>query len=185
MFDEAVNLLDLTKEEATYLEGNIEAKIATEEITSILQSEKPYGKIAKLNGLCENLRKAHNAVVEKRRHTLLDFAKEALGEVRRYATEGRTETDAEAAQKVVSKAEQELQVKENAIHAAETTTKLDSLKTQLSEWRDKQYVFIDEEIRKINRTPEIDEPPIKEVRLDRAKVCPAKLLKQKLMLRHM
>ena len=177
LFDDAVKVLDLVKEEATYLEGNIEAKIATEEITGILQNEKPYGKIAKLNGLCENLRKAHNVVVEKRRHALLDFAKETLGEVRRYATEGRGEKDLEAAQKVVSKAEQELQVKENAIHAAETATKLDSLKTQLSEWRDRQYVLIDKAISE-SKVPAHDEPPaIKEVRLDRAKVCPAKLLK--------
>ena len=177
LVDDAVKVLDLVKEEATYLEGNIEAKIATEEITGILQNEKPYDKIAKLNGLCENLRKAHNVVVEKRRHALLDFAKETLGEVRRYATEGRGEKDLEAAQKVVSKAEQELQVKENAIHAAETATKLDSLKTQLSEWRDRQYVLIDKAISE-SKVPAHDEPlAIKEVRLDRAKVCPAKLLK--------
>lgn len=177
LFDEAASLLDLTKEEAIYLEGNIEAKIAAEEIIGILQNEKPYGKIAKLNNLCENLRKEHNAVVEKRRHDLLDFAKETLDEVRQYATEERNAMDSEAAQKVVSKAEQELQVKENGIHAAETATKLDSLKTQLSEWRDRQYVLIDKAISESN-TPSYDESPaIKEVRLDRAKVCPAKLLK--------
>lgn len=144
IFDDAARLVSRMRDEKAYVDGNPEVIEAIHGVKEILDLEKPYRRIHELPQLCKAVEDVYGRLVETKRDDMLSRLAAALDDIRTYAeNEGQ---GAAGVSSVVSSAEMDSVAKKDAIHAAETCSKLDSLATQLDTWRKAQQQKIDNAI---------------------------------------
>ena len=187
LFDEALDLVATMREERVYIEGDRDVQDALSKVSAILDMPKPYNRIHELPRLCSDVREVYGRLVKAKRNDLLDRLGASLSEVKEYAEEeGR---DAQSSvMKVISDADLSAISHREAIHKAQTCSKLDTLSSQLIAWHEAQLRKIDSAVAAAKATsthPVIDdrqpvEPPKPKTKvISRSAVLPTKALKSK------
>lgn len=142
LFDEALGLVATMREERVYIEGDRDVQDALAKVNEILDMPKPYNRIQELPGLCGDVREVYGRLVKAKRGDLLKRLEASLSEIKEYAEEEGAEAEA-AVKKVASDAEFSAISRRDAIHEAETCSKLDTLSSQIIAWHEAQLKKVD------------------------------------------
>lgn len=141
IFDTAAKLVGRMKDEKAYVDGNPEVIDAIQKVREIIELEKPYKRIHELPQLGKAVEEVYGKLVDTKRDDMLSRLSAALDDIRTYAqNEGQ---DVAGVAAIVSSAEMDAVSRKDAIHAAVTCSKLDSLATQLETWRKAQQQKVD------------------------------------------
>ena len=140
LFDDAVKMLSVAQQDGFYLSSSEEAQNAIAKTKEILTLEEPYRRISELTGLRKEFEAAHSALVKTMRNELLDAVRKGREEL--AAEADRQGEFTEAAKRSVKDAGRTCDSLETQIHAAETASKLDSLKSRFETWCDQTYAAL-------------------------------------------
>lgn len=141
LFDDAVKMLNVAKQDGFYLNSSEEAQAAIAKAKEILALKEPYRRISELPGLRKRFEEAHSALVKAMRNELLDAVRKGREELAAYAAQQNEFV--ETAKRTVEGAGRMCDSLEAQIHAAETASVLDSLKSRFETWCDKAYADVD------------------------------------------
>lgn len=185
IFDKAFSVQEKMRGESAYVDGDSDVLDALAKIAEIVELKKPYDRIkdlpdqiAKASGSYENLMAAkHNDILAK-----LDVV---LADIKQYAKDTGKPAEVEV-KNIVALADESYVSKREAIHAAETCTKLDSIGAQLEAWRNTQLSKIDHAVAEASKpatpvapakeNPPIQPAPSKTKVIQRSAVMPTKAL---------
>ncbi|MBQ3338681.1 MAG: hypothetical protein IJG82_03640, partial [Atopobiaceae bacterium] len=142
IFDDALKTVALMRDESVYVEGDAGVKEALAQLDEILAMEKPYRKIQELPAFVQAARKAYDRLVAAKHDDMLRRLQGSLDEIEAYANSEGTDAAAQVG-RIVQEAKQSAIVKRDAIHSAETCSKLDSISAQIDAWRSSQLSRID------------------------------------------
>lgn len=144
LFDDAVKMLGIAERDGFYLQGNEEAQAVIAKTKEILTLDKPYRRISELSGLRKQFEAAHSALVNRMRNELLDAVRKGREELAAYASQQGEFV--ETAKRAVVGAGRTCDSLESQVHAAETASVLDSLKSRFETWCDQSYAMVDKDV---------------------------------------
>lgn len=144
LFDDAVRMLKVAQQDGFYLSNNEEAQAAIAKTKEILALKQPYRRISELPALRKQFKEAHSALVKTMRNELLDAVRKDREELATYASQQGE--FAATAKRAVAGAGRTCDSLETQIHAAETATVLDSLKSRFETWCDQSYAAVDKDV---------------------------------------
>ncbi len=144
LFDDAVKMLGIVERDGFYLQGNDEAQAAITKTKEILTLDEPYHRISELPGMRKQFEAAHSALVNRMRNELLDAVRKGREELAAYASQQGEFV--ETAKRAVAGAGRRCDSLESQIHAAETASVLDSLKSRFETWCDQSYAAVDKDV---------------------------------------
>lgn len=142
LFDEALALVATMREERAYIEGDRDVQDALAKVNEILNDPKPYNRIHELPKLCGDVREVYGRLVKAKRSDLLKRLDASLAEITEYA-EDEGKDAGQAIKKVVANASMSATARRDAVHAAETCSKLDTLSAQMIAWHEAQLRNVD------------------------------------------
>lgn len=144
LFDDAVKMLGIAERDGFYLQGNEEAQAAIAKTREILTLDEPYRRISELPGMRKQFEAAHSALVNRMRNELLDAVRKGREELAAYASQQGEFV--ETAKRAVVGAGRTCDSLESQVHAAETASVLDSLKSRFETWCDQSYAMVDKDV---------------------------------------
>ena len=144
LFDDAVKTLGIAERDGFYLHGNEEAQAVIAKTKEILTLDEPYHRISELPGMRKQFEAAHSALVNRMRNELLDAVRKGREELAAYASQQGEFV--EAAKRAVVGAGRTCDSLESQVHAAETASVLDSLKSRFETWCDQSYAMVDKDV---------------------------------------
>ena len=131
IFDRASALLNALSSETDYLQAEQAATNALTQIKAIIHMQKPYKKIAELPTLMHTVKSTYNQLLALKKQDVLAEIQAAMGEIHQTATLDQKD--------IVTKADNALAAKRNAVAEAATLTQLDAMKIQIANIR-QQYL---------------------------------------------
>jgi hypothetical protein len=175
IFDSARKLQNDLQNERDYFATDTDTNAKIKEISAILGSVKPYGKIKDLPGLMQDIKKAYGVLLEQKKEEVLGIITQCMGDVHTLADVGSNATEE------VRKADMRFTEYKQKVVSAESLTVLDAMITQLLNFKD----HICKRIESILQTPpEETNPgvplkPKKIIQVRRYDVFPVKRLTSK------
>ena len=142
IFDDALRAVALMRDEAVYVEGDDGVKDALGKIAEIIALEKPYRRIQELPSLVQSARMAYDRLVAAKHDDMLRKLQSSLDEIESYAEAEGADAAAQVGL-IVQDAKRAALARRDAIHSAETCSKLDSISAQIDAWRSSQLAKVD------------------------------------------
>lgn len=146
LFDGALKAVATMRDESAYVEGDADVQDAVKRIQDIIQDEKPYSRIKDLPGLIDKATKSYSRLCAAKRDEMLAKLESAFGEIESYAESEGADAKRECSV-IVSNARESRIQKRDAIHNAETCSRLDALGAQIDAWRNSQLSKVDGAVR--------------------------------------
>jgi len=170
IFDVARKLQSDLSNERDYFatDSDTNAKIA--EITSILASPKPYGKIKDLPVLTQEIKAAYGVLLEQKKEEVLGIITQCMGDVHTLSGVGSKATDA------VRQADDRFTEYKQKVAEATGLTVLDAMITQLLNYKDQVCKRIESILHEAPPVPNGSPKPQKIAQLRRYEVFPVKRL---------
>lgn len=153
IFESAVKLVSRMSDENAYVDGNPEVIAAIAKVKEIIELDNPYKRIHELPDLTKAVEEVYGNLVRTKRDDMLGRLAAAIDDIKTYADNEGEGID--GVRSIVSAAEMESTAKKDAIHAAETCSRLDSLGSQLDTWRKAQQRKIDNAVAEAKPKPPV------------------------------
>jgi hypothetical protein len=130
IFDSARKLQNDLSNERDYFATDADTNAKVTEISAILGSAKPYGKIKDLPGLMQDIKAAYGVLLEQKKEEVLGIITQCMGDIHTLAGVGSRANDE------VRKADERFDEYKKKVASAESLTVLDAMITQLLNFKD-------------------------------------------------
>lgn len=155
VFDKGKSYLAIIKNEEVYLESNEDVTEKIKVLEDIITSDKPYRRINEIPTLVDDIKRIYDTLLDNKRTELHEFVEDAAKEIVDAA-------DGDAENKVVKKAEQNLNFWNKRIGEEESIVKLDAMKAQITSKKQDFIIEIFDEIEVEGGDGGEDIPPVPE-----------------------
>lgn len=135
IFDEACRIVSTMREESAYVEGDVAVQEAIAKVREIIELPKPYDRIKDLPSLSQAVKDVYGKLVKAKRDDLLARLEASLSEIKQYA-DAEGEPARADVNHIVSNAEMDMVRRRDAIHSAETCSRLDTISSQVIAWHE-------------------------------------------------